>query len=494
MLFNSYVFLLAFLPVTLLVFLWIEGRGLRQAALLWLTVASLFFYAWWNPPFVALILASLAFNFGLGRALSRRAAQPGGRARWPLAAGIAANLALLGYFKYWNFLLENAGWLVGRRFASESIFLPLGISFFTFQQIAFLVDARRGGTREYDPVHYGLFVTFFPQLIAGPIVHHAEVMPQFARPRLVRPESPLFAAGLTLLAIGLAKKTVIADSFAPLADGLFDAAEAGERPAFLASWTGVLAYTLQIYFDFSGYSDMAVGLGWLFGIVLPLNFFSPYRASSVIEFWRRWHMTLSRFLRDYLYFPLGGNRKGTTRRYANVMATMLLGGLWHGASWNFVLWGGLHGLYLVINQAWRRLSDRRFARPLPPWAGQALTFAAVAVAWVLFRAPSLAGAGRVLRGLAGAHGLGAPPPPAQALLLAALLAVAWWAPNSLEILTARGHVAHPDPALQAPRPAARLGWEPTRAWALGAALLGALGLLFLVRDVARESPFLYFQF
>ncbi len=274
-----------------------------------------------------------------------------------LFVAVAANLAALAYFKYADFFLRTAVNLTGADIPLLGVVLPLGISFFTFTQIAYLVDVHAGKVIERNPIHYGLFVTYFPHLIAGPVLHHAEMMPQFRLAEIYRPYLRNFAIGLTFLCLGLAKKVLVADSVAPLANAVFGLGPEVELAAS-AAWLGVIAYTLQIYFDFSGYSDMAVGLSLLFGVRLPYNFNSPYQAWNITEFWRRWHMTLSRFLRDYLYVPLGGNRLGRTRRYVNLMVTMLLGGLWHGASWTFVVWGGLHGAYLVVNHAWQWLKEK----------------------------------------------------------------------------------------------------------------------------------------
>ncbi|HIE55708.1 MAG TPA: MBOAT family protein, partial [Chromatiaceae bacterium] len=293
------------------------------------------------------------------------------------------------------------------------IVLPLAISFFTFQQIAYLVDAYKGITHEYRFMHYALFVTFFPQLIAGPIVHHKEMLPQFMTRDNVSPRLENITIGLTIFFIGLFKKSVLADGVAPYSTSVFEAAATGHPVTFFVAWGGALAYTMQLYFDFSGYSDMAIGAARLFGIRLPLNFHSPHKAVNIVEFWRRWHITLSRFLRDYLYIPLGGNRKGKFRRYLNLFLTMLLGGLWHGAGWTFVVWGGLHGLYLAINHAWGKL------RPsLPFWfrpgksVGKALawsiTFLAVVVGWVFFRAPDFPSAINMLQGMAMLNGVALP--------------------------------------------------------------------------------------
>jgi D-alanyl-lipoteichoic acid acyltransferase DltB (MBOAT superfamily) len=422
MLFNSPEFLFGFLPVVLAAFFAV-ARASTAAAAAWLVAASLFFYGWWDPRYLALLLASIAFNFAVGSRLARAHAAGGGPAsRATLALGIGANLALLGYYKYAGFLVATVDRLAGAGLPVPEIVLPLGISFFTFTQIAYLVDAWRGEAADYNPVHYALFVTYYPHLIAGPILHHREMMPQFADAAVYRFDRAAFALGLTIFLLGLAKKVILADGFSPYAREAFAAADAGAELTFFAAWAGALAYTLQLYFDFSGYSDMAVGLAKMMRIDLPVNFRSPYKAASIIDFWRRWHITLSRFLRDYLYLPLGGNRRGPARRYANLMLTMLLGGLWHGAGWTFVFWGGLHGLYLVVNHGWRTAAARLPPMPAPAYAlgrgaGWALTFLAVVVGWVFFRADTFAGALGMLAGMAGANG---------ALLPDQLLAVAPW--------------------------------------------------------------------
>jgi alginate O-acetyltransferase complex protein AlgI len=402
MLFNSYPFLFGFLPIALGGF-FLLARLQHRSAAAWLVLASLVFYGWWNPHFVALLLLSIGFNFACGRSLARHAGTRGGARR--LAAAVTINLIVLGVFKYCNFFISTVDALSGAGWAQLPIVLPLGISFFTFTQIAYLVDVQRGLVKEYDPVHYALFVTYFPHLIAGPILHHKQMMPQFAAASTYRPRAHDIAIGLAAFALGLAKKVLIADEFARLADPIFEAAEQGRDPRLVEAWVGALAYTFQLYFDFSGYSDMAIGLSRLFGVQLPLNFDSPYKSRNIIEFWRRWHISLSTFLRDYLYIPLGGNRRGPVRRYVNLFMTMLLGGLWHGASWTFVGWGALHGLYLMWNHLWQRLFP---AARLPRLAGTALTFVAVVAGWVLFRASDFESAFRILGGLAGAHGVSLP--------------------------------------------------------------------------------------
>jgi alginate O-acetyltransferase complex protein AlgI len=316
---------------------------------------------------------------------------------------------LLAYYKYANFFVDNINAFFELGWNIEHIILPLAISFFTFQQITYLVDAYRGETKEYNFLHYALFVTFFPQLIAGPIVHHREMMPQFSNRDFSKTNYYFIATGLSIFFLGLFKKAVIADSLSPYVAETFTVVASGALLSFFEAWKGVLAYTFQLYFDFSGYSDMAIGLAFMFGIRLPLNFNSPYKSASIIEFWQRWHITLSRFLKDYLYIPMGGNRKGEPRRYLNLMITMLLGGLWHGAGWTFVIWGGLHGIYLVINHLWRNIkanismtaSDNYLVR----YGCRAATFIAVAVAWVYFRADSLDAANVMVRSLAGQGGV-----------------------------------------------------------------------------------------
>lgn len=495
MLFNSYEFLFGFLPVVLLLYFLI-GRRSALAAVGFLAAASLFFYGWWDPRYLLLLGGSVGFNYLVGRRLALSPVRASGD-RAMLWLGIAGNLTLLGTFKYAAFFAANANALAGLALPIPHIVLPLGISFFTFTQIAYLVDAYRKEVREYRFVHYGLFVTFFPHLLAGPVLHHAEVMPQFARPDTFRFNPENFAVGLTIFAIGLFKKVVLADGIAEFATPVFDAAGKGATLTFLAAWGGALSYTFQLYFDFSGYSDMAVGLARLFGIVFPANFNSPYKAASIIEFWRRWHMTLSRFLRDYLYISLGGGRYHPLRRHANMMATMLLGGLWHGAGWTFVIWGGLHGLYIVLNHLWRGLHKRWLARcslpPAPARAlGQLLTFVAVVVAWVFFRAESLAAAQAMLEGMAGLNGIskadpyyfGAP----ELKGLLAMFVIAWGLPNAQQLLRRYRPVLHTYPG-DIPE-AGRLSWRPNAAWALLTATL----LLAAAVNLTHVSEFLYYQF
>jgi alginate O-acetyltransferase complex protein AlgI len=415
MLFNSYEFLFLFLPITLCLFFALAGMGRARLAAGWLAVASVFFYGYWGPRYVLLLTASIAFNFVAGRAILRaNLEQAGDRSKRILQAALVTNMLVLGYFKYTNFLVQSINDALGTSIASPGIVLPIGISFFTFTQIAFLVDTYYRKVHEPSPMPYALFVTFYPHLVAGPVLHHAEMMPQFGRESTYRFNLGNFVIGVAFLSIGLFKKVMLADGIQPYVGPVFDAAPTQTLTA-LEAWGGALAYTMQLYFDFSGYSDMAIGLSKMLNIDLPLNFNSPYKAANIAEFWRRWHMTLSRFLRDYLYIPLGGNRKGPLRRQLNLMATMLLGGLWHGAGWTFVIWGGLHGLYLVIHQLWRGARARWLKHDLdaaPSPVGHAasmlLTFLVVVVAWVFFRATSFDAALRVLHAMVGVNGLHLP--------------------------------------------------------------------------------------
>src|SRR6195952_4363496 len=374
MLFNSYAFIFLFLPVVLAGY-FAFGRGSQLAPVVWLALASLAFYSLGNCQYVPLLMTSIAFNYGVGYLLITRDLRP--KTRFAvLAAGVAGDLLVLGIFKYAGFLAANFNALFSTH-AVVHILLPVGISFYTFTQIAFLVDAYRGQVARYALPHYALFVTYFPHLIAGPILHHRDMIPQFERAEAKRPDPHLILCGLIIFAIGLFKKTCLADGIQPLVGPVFGPGS----PTFDQAWIGALAYTFQLYFDFSGYSDMAIGISLMFGIFLPLNFNSPYKATSIIDFCRRWHMTLSQFLRDYLYISLGGNRRGRILRYVNLMITMLLGGLWHGAAWTFVVWGALHGAYLCINHAWSHFSPgtvERMARPAK-FAGFVLTFLSVVV-------------------------------------------------------------------------------------------------------------------
>ena len=488
MLFSSITFVLGFLPLAL-GGLFLLGRIVGgRAALAGLLVADLVFYGWWNPRYVPLLIGSVVVNYMLGQHLLRLARRGRRRAtRLWLLLGVGFNLALLAWFKYADFLLH----VVAPDHSALGIVLPLAISFFTFQQVMFLVDTARGTLPATGPLPYAAFVCFFPHLIAGPIVRPADILPQLQAPGLARPRADAIATGLTIFLLGLGKKLVLADTFGGFADVGFGAAAHGAHLTLAEAWCAVLAYALQIYFDFSGYSDMAIGLARTMNVRFPLNFDSPYQARTITEFWRRWHMSLSRFLRDYLYIPLGGNRHGEARRAVNLMLTMLLGGLWHGAAWTFVAWGGLHGVYLIVHRVWGRLGGR-----LPGVVAQGLTLLAVVVAWVPFRADGLPATRAMLGGMAGLNGLALP----------RMVVDAW---------PALGVIARPVPVLLAlgdartlslPEVGAclALGWgivlllpsvhalsERARGWALTAGFALTVQALFFAPHVA---PFLYFRF
>ncbi|MDN5114480.1 MBOAT family O-acyltransferase [Aliarcobacter butzleri] len=384
MLFNSYEFIFAFLPITFFIYFYLNSRRLTIAAKGFLVFASLFFYSWWDIAYLPLILSSILFNYLIGTTLSKSnennkiGLNKTFSRKSILIFGIVCNVALLGYFKYTNFFLENFNGIFASNIPLQHIILPLGISFFTFTQIAFLVDAYRNEVKEYDLVRYMLFVTYFPHLLAGPILHHKEMMPQFANLKNSVINYRNIAVGLFIFSIGLFKKVIIADTFAVWANTGFDTATTLN---LFEAWATSLSYTFQLYFDFSGYTDMAIGISLMFNIKLPINFNSPYKALNIQDFWRRWHMTLSRFLRDYIYIPLGGNKNGNFRTYVNLMATFVIGGFWHGAGWTFLFWGFLHGLALCIHRVWTKLGFKMWT-----WLAWFITFNFVNIAWIFFRA------------------------------------------------------------------------------------------------------------
>lgn len=519
MLFNSYGFIFLFFPVVLLGFFQL-ARVSHTYAAGWLAAASLFFYGYWNLAYVGLLLGSVMCNYAFGMWIAKAGVkQDALLQKRLLVVALAANLLLLAYYKYANFFLGNINSVAGAHLSLGEIILPLGISFFTFTQIAFLVDTYQGKVKEYNFIHYTLFVTYFPHLIAGPVLHHKEMMPQFAHASTYRFNYENMAVGLTIFFIGLFKKVILADGISEYVEPVFSAPAAHMHLTFIEAWVGALSYTLQLYFDFSGYSDMAIGLSRMFGVVLPLNFHSPYKAVNIIEFWRHWHMTLSRFLRDYLYFPLGGNRRGKTRRYLNLMATMLLGGLWHGANWTFVIWGGLHGLYLVINHAWhavrRKLGqnpDQPLSRPLHVLS-VVLTFLAVVAAWVVFRADNLDTAIAVLEAMMGMNGIALPDTwlpklgafgqwlstngvsfnmdsnPESIVMfswIGILLLIVWLAPNTQQIMAAY------NPALDMGevKKTKWLLWRPSHAWLVASLLCS----IYATISISKFSKFIYFQF
>lgn len=521
MLFNSYEFLFVFLPLVWLGW-WLALRlgGLR-AGVGWLSLSSLGFYGFWNwvhfagsDPwnpwawrFTLLLVISLTVNFWLGKFLASAHAalrKPG------LLLGLAWNLFFLGYFKYWNFLLTNINELSGAHFALEKIILPIGISFFTFQKIAFLVDAYRGKVREVRFLDFSLFVLFFPQLIAGPIVHHGDFIPQIREDAFRRINTRNLALGLAVFSAGIFQKCVIADGIAPMAQTAFGIASQGTHLRLLEAWTGALAYTFQLFYDFSGYSHMAIGLALLFGFKLPVNFLAPYTSKSMIEFWRRWHMTLSSFLRDYVYIPLGGNRN---RHLTNLFITMFVAGLWHGAGWTFILWGVWHGLALIANHCWRDRHPIAVEDAHAPWWTNVLTMVVVTFGWVLFQAADVSTAFSLMQSMVGWHGISVP--------------VTWesWVAPLAPAIRPRGIFPYLNPSLSSLVLLALSAWFACRgprllawfglsddevaggnAWQkadlapagqplkVSRALIAGLMLAMAIATLGNSSPFLYFQF
>jgi alginate O-acetyltransferase complex protein AlgI len=466
MLFNSYQFIFMFLP-TALVGYFVLGRAGNFAPVIWLTLASLVFYSVSNWQFVLLLLASIAFNYVIGLMLISQRLR-GGRRFAVLTVGVAGDLLVLGYFKYAGFLAANLNAIFSTGIHLE-ILLPVGISFYTFTQVAFLVDAYRGKIAHYALPYYALFVTYFPHLIAGPILHHKDMIPQFESDQSKALNPHLILCGLMIFAIGLFKKTCLADGIQP-----FVALSFGPTtPSFDQAWLGALAYTFQLYFDFSGYSDMAIGISLMFGVFLPLNFNSPYKSSSIIDFWRRWHMTLSQFLREYLYFSLGGNRRGTAVRYANLMVTMILGGLWHGAAWTFAIWGALHGLYLCVNHAWNALNLR-----MPSALAFAITFLSVVIGWVFFRADSPGSALTIIAKMIDPSNVVYSYREMLATItIAGYALIAWLAPNTQQLMDYDHGTRSVGRSLR-----------PSQIY------LSAVMLVFGILGIQHNSEFIYFRF
>jgi alginate O-acetyltransferase complex protein AlgI len=511
MLFNSPVFLFAFLPISMIGYYFLLHRNFQTARIVWLVIVSLFFYSWWNPVYLPLLLGSIFVNYQLGNWIAKSLQL---QKKALIILGVILNLGLIAYFKYANFFVDSLNTLGSISIDLQQVILPLAISFFTFQQISYLVDIYTGQSPEKSFFNYSLYVSFFPQLIAGPIVRHYEMLPQF-HGFSTAAISENIAQGFSLFVMGLFKKVVMADSLAQYASPIFLQADNNLAVSFSEAWIAAIAYSFQLYFDFSGYSDMALGLALMFGIRLPINFFSPYKSRSVIEFWRNWHITLSRFLKDYLYVPLGGNRSGKTRRYLNLVITMLLGGLWHGASWNFVIWGGVHGSLLVINNAWRAFCRRWIRATFAPHffapISILITFVAVTLAWVIFRAESMSGALNMYNAMFGWGGSilpdslsglwgelnhygeqaksltnGAAPLPTDfkfGLLMASSIIAIWWMPNTAQIFklqAVEGECKH------------KLGfqWRPSNVWLVVTALM----LIASLELMNSKSEFLYFQF
>lgn len=484
MLFNSYEFIFLYLPLVFFVFFGAAKYCKTHVATFWLVLASFFFYGWWDYRYVPLLFASICFNYWIGGQIRRGH----GRKGW-LTVGIIGNLSLLGYFKYTGFFLSTINVLTGSAvFDVPHIILPLGISFFTFTQTAYLVEEYRGEAAPHSFLTYCEFVTIFPHLIAGPIIRHRDMLPQFSDEKNYAVDYKNIAYGITLFSIGLFKKTVIADYLSPWAGEVFSRADS---LTFFEAWIGAISYTFQLYFDFSGYSEMAIGLGLMFNLRFPVNFNSPYQATSIIDFWRRWHMTLGLWVKDYLYIPMGGNRSGELGKMRNLFLSMLLIGLWHGAGWQFVFWGGTHGLLLMINHRWRRLKIQ-----LPKIINWGLTFLCVTVCWVFFRAESLHDALKVLSAMtdignivlpAGGfyerhfgflHAWGVAFSPwvmhvslkRVVITLAVLLLGLRFLPNPVALM--------------------KTSFRPDWKWSV----VTVIGLVLGILHISKNSPFLYFQF
>jgi len=392
MFFNSPEFIYFFMPFSIAAWWGLQRMNREQDAQWLVVICSIYFYGWWDIRYVPLLIGNALGNFYLGQKISQT------KSKTLLAAGLIVNVGLLGYFKYVDFFIENWNVLAGSQNSLLHLILPLGISFFTFQVIAYLVDCYKGYVSDFNLRRFAFSISFYPHLIAGPILHYSDVMPQL-RGRIDF-DARQFSQGLFLFAVGLFKKSVIADRIAEKVDPLFAAHTVLQ---FFESWVSAIGYSLQVYFDFSGYSDMAIGIGLLFGIILPQNFNSPYQANSIADFWKRWHMTLSRFLRNYVYIPLGGNRNGFGWGLFAAAITMIIGGFWHGAAWTFVLWGVLHGLFIGIHRLWMK-AGVRMAKPL----AVAITFLSVTVAWVVFRAESVTQAISIWKGMIGLNGFAIP--------------------------------------------------------------------------------------
>ena len=506
MIFNSFEFLFLFLPGVLLTYYLARRYISHWTALSLLAAASFFFYAWWDvsrAPWheldgwtfeslirslwfirhVLLLLGSVIINHIVARLMRRWGNQP------LLAVGIIFNLSLLGFFKYADFLAGNINALTGLDLPELGLGLPLAISFFSFQQISYLVDVARRKTEPGRFFAHALFVSFFPHIVAGPLIQHHQIASQFNDTTRKDDIWDNLGVGLSLFAIGLAKKVLIAESIEPYASSLFAMAERGDTPGLVAAWLGATAYALQIFFDFSGYSDMALGLARCLGFRLPVNFNGPYKSASVVEFWRRWHITLSHFLRDHLYIPLGGNRHGETRRSINLMATMLLGGLWHGAAWTFVIWGGLHGLGLTVNHYWAKWGPKGWFDGHHRIIAIGLTFAFTTIAWVFFRAESWTGAGRILAGMFGMSGLGLEGVSGELVIWVAFgLGLVWSLPDTPELFADVLDEQTLKDAQIKPKPGPR--WRFTHWAAIGAAVL----LFLSVLNAWKTSEFIYYTF
>jgi alginate O-acetyltransferase complex protein AlgI len=503
MLFNSPVYIFLFLPIVAIVFFSLNSRRLILAGKVWLVLSSLFFYGYWNPKYLFLIISSILVNFALSKILNTARQESKSDSHLKLigksilAIGITFNLGLLGYFKYSDFFIQNLNFAFGTEIPLLKIALPLAISFFTFQQIAYLISRYHNDSQNHEFLNYCLFVTFFPQLIAGPIVRHREMMPQFKNIRNKLIDWRNISSGIFIFTLGLFKKVVIADSLAVWASRGFDT---DKILSFFEAWETSLSYTFQLYYDFSGYTDMAIGAALLFNIRLPINFNSPYKALSIQDFWRRWHITLSNWLRDYLYIPLGGNRSGSIRTYLNLLITFLLGGLWHGAGWTFVIWGAAHGIALCIHRLWQQM---RFK--MPALLGWFSTFIFVNFTWVFFRADTFNGAIRILKSMIGFNGfkitiqfnsllnlLTASPffslrgtkdiflfPIDTAIEITIFALIAFLLPNTIQLIRFIPYKRN-------------FYFKPSIPFALATGIISGISLIFLL--ITKGSVFLYFNF
>ena len=513
MLYNSYIFIFLFLPITLLGFHILRRKRYYRLTISWLIAASLFFYGWWNPIYLGLLVGSVLFNYAFGSLLLKRPY------KLFLSLGIIGNLGALGYFKYGNFFVDNINVLFNNNIILEQIILPLGISFFTFQQITFLVDTYLGKTKEYNFLQYCLFVTFFPQLINGPIVHHEMMMPQFAKSVLGKLKLENLTIGFTTFTIGLFKKVIIADNIAIFANPAFNAAKHGFDLTFFEAWGAALVYAFQIYFDFSGYSDMALGIGLMFGIALPFNFLSPFKAKNISEFWRCWHMTLSKFVREYLYNPISLllTRYAIGKNFGHIgvfvlsifippMIAFICVGLWHGAGWNFILFGVLHGVYIVIHNIWvkgsnmipkyKKIKETNIIKIISRF----ITFTVVVFSFVIFRTESIDVAKNIMESLLGMNGIefvdmfqigvfGANPIMGIAWITLSLLIVNFL-PNIQQFILnqSRVFINWGDAILNKPNQAIK--WKPTLYWGIFFAIM----LTSSIISLSGTNEFIYFQF
>jgi len=512
MLFNSYIFILVFLPIVACVYFLASTHLHRQLAISWLVIASLFFYAWWNPVFLPIIIVSVLFNFFLGASIRTTKAKNPRYALLLMLFGVAANLMALGYYKYFNFFIDNLNFVFNLKISVTPIALPLAISFFTFQQITYLIDAYNRGTKDYNFIHYTLFVTFFPQLIAGPIVHHADMMSQFDSDDAYHPRERNIQLGLSIFAIGLFKKIMLADNIAPFSTPIFHAADTGISLSMLESWMGAAAFGLQVYFDFSAYTDMAIGSSRLFGIKLPINFYSPYKSLNTGDLWRRWHMTLTRLLTAYVYTPIsiasaraaiaaGAGEQALFWRSAAypIMVTLIIAGVWHGAAWNFVIFGALQGGMMIVNNLWRQFRKSSLHQNLKETTlvgrilARGLTSVCFIFSLVYFKASTTSGALYLSELMLGLDGLSVSTKFVSPILFlqyaVPLFLIIYLMPNTQQLFESY------EPSLEPKRNEHRWGlerinWAPNWQWAAICSTMFAVSLL----NMNRVSEFIYFQF